>query len=293
MEISTIEPAINLVICLFKYNHNSELQIALDDETDIDLFIADGKRVAYVMSNYGSNFHDDYKHLTREAKETAKKVGNSTRGRKPKVVEEKYVAPNKGTGKEFSSAISFGVIDSEDPNKVYGIKLFVCHSGNMSGLKTDNPEKIRAIIATLLDYVNEFKPESHITYVSHVITLCNMKAKFNIGQGYAFNLFKVLKIHKEKYMGDYWAYPGYKETVILKFNNMTAYYLFLINYRNEDNIDRNYTIKLFYNGKINICGGNNSIICRFIADRFISMISDNIDFVLGISIPVRKQKEIV
>lgn len=288
---------INMVICLFRYEHNPELIVAINENEDLHKFTPDGVNIAYVKSNFISLYHDNYLHLSDEAKKLAKQQKKKTnKGRKPKFVEPKIIRNNNGNNNEFSSAITFGIIAPENKDMVYNAKFFRKNSANISGFRTCNSSYINSIISILFDFINETDCNLQIKYNGDFqIVLCNANYSFTLPksnckqQQYAFNLYRLRLLHRENYPESFW-----ECTKLIIDSDSYAYYKFYIKYAdNNDSSNKNiYVVKFYPNGRLIICGGKNNAINNLIINKFKQMVNSNFDHLCHLSIPTRKKQDI-
>ncbi len=281
---------INMVICLLNYTYNDEQNgVAVNESTDADKFQPDGVKVAYVKSNFTELYHDDYLYLSTDYKIKMKESARKTKkGRKPKIYEPKNIRLNNGTNKEFSSAITFGVIDPYDKTIVYNVKLFRKNSANISGFRTVNVEYMKLIINVLMEYINKIDSSLNIQLVGDIqLLLCNSNYHFtlpisdNPHQPYAFNLHRLSRVHKNHYKEEYW-----ECNKIVFDTNQYPYYKFYISYGEKEPV-----VKFYPNGKLIVCGGKDNEINNLIINKFKQMVEENFEYVCHKSIPTRKKQE--
>jgi hypothetical protein len=280
---------INMVICLLNYEHNAAYEVAINEAADVDKYYPDGYRVAYIKSNFIERYHADFEHLSSANKKIAKELARKTKkGRKPKVPCPKNIRLNNGTNNEFSSSITFGLIDPNDTNIVYNVKVFRKKSANISGLKTVNMEYIRHVVTILMDYINEVDPNLEIRLVGGIqLLLCNSNFHFTLPesddprQPFAFNLYRLARVHKKYYGNEFW---GCSKIVI--DTNQYPYYKFYIQYGDKEPV-----VKFYPNGKLIVCGGKDNEINNIIINKFKEMVQENFDYVCHKSIPTRKKME--
>jgi hypothetical protein len=281
---------INMVNTFLNYDHNPSLQVAIDEREDVNKYTPNGTTIAYIKSNFTSIFHENYLHLTSDAKKIAKEsLRKTNKGRKPKAIEPKNIRFNNGKNNEFSSAITFGIIDPNDCNHVYDAKVFRKKSINISGFKTCNVDYMHMIVDILLDYINSIDPNLQIRRSNNIkINLCNANYVFplpesdNCNQPYSYNLYRIRIIHRENYKEEFWEC----EKMIID-SYLYPYYKFCIKYPSGI-----YVVKFQPNGRLNICGGKNNITNNLIISKFKILIEQNFDYVCHKSIPTRMKKEI-
>lgn len=267
--------------CKFSYNENASSirsaertsNSAFHEERDKDKYVPDGNTIAYVRSNFCELYHDRYSYL-KDIKHNKKVID---------VDKRKH---HGGTGDEFASSITMGVIHGD---KVYEIRIFRRNTIGISGLLTPNKSVIVEIVNSVLNYVNSIDPELNVKIVGEpVITLCN--ANYNISLPPAktadseaqFNIYLLNELINKKYTSkDYWNGGVYTSM----YNGITSYFYARILHSNNTHL-----IKFYGNGKLNIYGGSDEAVVKFVAEQFVSIIKSNYNHLVQTeSIPSRKQ----
>lgn len=266
--------------CKFTYNENTftdivdkDLTSAFHEERDKDKYIPDGKTIAYVRSNFCEHYHRDYEHM-RNTKN--KKKSDGTEKRKH----------HGGSGKEFASSITMGVIHGD---KIYEIRMFRRNTIGISGLLTPKKEVIVDIVNNVLNYVNAIDPQLNVRIVGEpCITLCNANCLIPLpppktpDSESQFNIYLLNELINARYTNsDYWG--GGKYTSM--YNGITPYF-----YARILHVNNIHLIKFFGNGKLNIYGGSEEAVVGLITRQFTAIINDNYDHLVQTeSIPSRKQ----
>lgn len=166
-----------LVLYTFQYSSDSNGFHEGDDE---DLFVPDGKRVAYIISNYSKKYHPDWVHCMPGPP----KPKTSNRGRKKKPKRDRVTKRNNGDNTQFSCAMTLGVIMEGD---VYNIKVFRKKSGNISSVKYSDPVYVARIIDKTIDFLNDCKTMNmKITLIG--LNLRNVRKQYPIGENQVVNL---------------------------------------------------------------------------------------------------------
>lgn len=214
-----------LLLISFAYSfipNEAELEIArlknkdpdcIHEERDKDIFHPDpdGNVIGYVVSNFTSQYHPKWEHLSKQhqkrVKEENRKSGTGTkRGRKPKIITKK-INPKNGTGDHFASSITFGIVSPDDPSRIHGLKIFRKRSGNIAKLThSDSDEYIARIINILFRYIELVKPGIVMTYIDYRKELSNNSTKYPyIRNDQVINLDKLYKILQSgEYNSYYW-----------------------------------------------------------------------------------------
>lgn len=279
--MENIESISDLSLIVYKcfFEHNPERNYAIHEEYDSMKFKPDGIRIKSVKSAYCNlNFNTEI-----IEKPIVKK---SNRGRKP-IVKEKKNIRNTTNNNEFYSSITFKVIDPDDPENIYSLRLFRVNNINISNMKTLNPEKVKIIVQLLFDYINEtdsgikikIKGEPEIISFNYIM---NYEIPFT---NYIFNL-TLLKslINKDYNNADYWGYNFTKLIVQI----ISTHIKLSIGFDKKP-----LTIKIFNNGKINIFGLNNLEFAKDIARKIYNIIADNHETITQYGYKARKKNEII
>jgi len=156
---------------LILYTIQFEIDVPLNERKDVELFIPDGVNIAFIKSNFGKLYHPDWMHLKKQPK-----VKTSARGR-PKIIKPpKINKKNNGSNDEFSSAITFGVINESD---VFSVKIFHVKSGNIPGMKTDNTQLVEKIVNKVFNFINYYRPQTNIRLTNIKLSLKNRTYHFD------------------------------------------------------------------------------------------------------------------
>lgn len=265
---------INMVNSNCRFKHNSNIKSAFHEEFDKDKFAPDGKSVVFIRSNFCEMYHKDFTYL----------ADKKTKNKKTKKTQL------KGTGKEFASSITFGVMHE---GELYDLRIFRKNTIGISGLRSFDKQLIIDIVNRLLDYINNIDPELQIEINGDpVITLCNAKSYIDLPSTIStttcvmVNLYRLDKIINENYKSEeYWKGGKYSSL----YDGTTAYYHSRIKYG-----DSIHMIKFYGNGKLNVYGGSSEEVTSELIRLFSEIINSNRDYLINCeSIPVRKFKEIV
>ena len=278
---------ISLVICKCEVKYDKEN--ILHEDLDKDKFQPDGIDIMYVKGNYAEYYHPNYVRKDQEQKDKL-----SNKGRKPKPPKAKRKKVNGGTGKQFASALAFGVLHE---GNIYNIIVFRKDSINISGLTDDNIEGTKAIITKLFDFMNNIDPELNIRMASDPqINLCNAVGRIPLNYigieqrdiapdvKPKINIYRLSNIMLKSYnYADYWQ----ADEILIEYNNTVSYLLFHL-----AKGELKYSVKLYAGGKINIYGGKDKAINLFILERFNSIITEHRDYLIQLSYPARSKSNI-
>lgn len=274
---------ISLVICKCEVNYDKEN--ILHEELDKDKFQPDGVNVMYVKGNYAEIYHPNY---IRKDQDIKNKLSN--KGRKPKPPKKKHKKVNGGSGRQFASALAFGVLHE---GNIYNIIVFRKDSINISGLTDDNIEGTKAIINKLFGFMNDIDPVLNIRMASDPqINLCNIvgcidlcsNLDSNLDVEPKINLWRLKNIIIEKYhKPNYWQ----ADEILLNYNNSTAYLSFHLAKK-----DQTYNVKLYGGGKINIYGGKDKQFNCSILNQFHEIIREHSNYLIQLSYPARSKANI-
>lgn len=172
----------------------------INEKNDKGSFIPDGKRIAFIQSNFDIVYHIDYKYLLPNIKSSEKPItsfvddhGNklpfpadiiegdlpkkSNRGRKKKPVKGKTEKKDGGSDTKFCSKITFGVIHPPS-GKVHGMKVFRVNSGNIYTISGEDFKLAEFVVQTVFAFINECKPQVNIRLTGISIKLRNMNFRY-------------------------------------------------------------------------------------------------------------------
>lgn len=281
-----------------QFQFTVETEKAIYEVTDINLFIADGIRIAYVTGKEGANYHPNYEYLSDKNKiEEKEKNRKSSKGCKVKNI--KPINPKTGEKQKFESSITFGVICPNNPEVVYSAKIFFSKSGNISGISELNDVYIKNIISILFEFFNEKAPERNIKLLSYSTPLMNMNSKIifpkynpkrNTDITVCFNFYNIVNLMREyEYDTDeYWG-----EMISINYDRSATDLVIKVF---KDNM-KSCHIKIFPGGSICLNGGKN----EKVIDKIITTIKEiihqlmisNLNKVVQFSYPNRMTKDIV
>lgn len=271
----------------------------------------DGIRIAFIKSNYGEFYHENFVYLSKEYIEEerkTKKKSNKGRKRKPDAVknrrnEVKFVdmKGNKREIEAFYNSILFGVIyqDAKGNTKTSKVLLFQKKKDYIQGIISMFTESehlsVEGLVNILLGYIKEKLPEQNLTYESYDFTLINKYKEIPLPKSpyeskvIAFNLYnlnKYLQEYKNNFMSG-------AVKVDLSYNNSKSVkVIYTIFDSDPDSIT---SIKIRPNGKISFINvftpseGERlyNAFIRILHDICIHHASDIVQF----SIPSRKGKD--
>jgi len=251
------ERALTLYTIKFKCN-----MVLSEDKKCKDLK-PDGKRVAYITSNFVNDYHKDYRHLI-----PVKKPRTNNKGRRKKIRDPKTKKKNNGDGTSFSSATTFGVIVDDN---VYGMKLFRKNSGNIPSISVEDFDLAETVVETLFDFIKDhFGCE--INLISIKISLQNFNKHYPLKSGELLNLYKIRNTcwGSSNYID--MDIAGENKKIYIHFDGRRSVILCLFHVIDEEK-DRFYQAKIYPNGKIYIFGGNERRINEAFADGLIELIN--------------------
>jgi hypothetical protein len=260
-----------------QFTRSGTLDPAFHEERDCAKYQPDGKAVAYVRSNYCDLYHKDFLYMKEE------------RDRKQQSKKGKGKTQIKGTGNEFSSSITFGVLYE---GNTYELRAFRKDSIGISGLTSVNKQTITEIINNMLNYVNEVDPTLGVKIDGEpIITLCNAKYFIELPpftstiSGPMFNLYRLNELIQNNYLDiEHWFGGRY----LTMYDGSTAYFCARILFQGDIHL-----IKFYCNGKLNIYGGSQENTVGEIVKAFSTIVKNNYDYLVEHeSIPTRKPIEI-
>jgi hypothetical protein len=284
--------------CRFIYNEDAfrdaklispddkNVNAAFHEERDKDKYLPDGETIAFVRSNFCELYHDKYESC-RETKNTSNTKKNERKNANLNYSYSKTPKPtNKGSGDEFASSITFGVIHE---GEVYEMRVFRRNTIGISGLLTPNKKVIVDIINKMIGYINSVDPKLNIKINGEpVITLCNAKYTIELppcktaNSTSQFNLYLLNLLIREKYSDEeYWLGGKYSSL----YNGITPYFHARVRCGTNTHL-----IKFYGNGKLNVYGGSDEKMVGSIINQFTSIIKNNYESLVQIeSIPSRKK----
>jgi len=247
------------------YTIKFECSIVLSEDEKCKSLKPDGKKVAYITSNFKNEYHPDYTHLI-----PVKKPKTNNKGRKKKPRDPKTKKKNNGDGTSFSSATTFGVIIEDN---VYGMKLFRKSSGNIPSIPVEDFDLARLVVNTLFEFIIEqFGCEIKLTSIK--ISLQNFNGHYPLKNYELLNLYKIRNVC--------WGSSNYvdmdicneNKKVYIHFDGRRSTILCLFHVLEEDK-DRFYQAKIYPTGKIYIFGGKERRINEAFSNGLIRLIDQH------------------
>lgn len=234
---------VNMVNSNYSFSHNPEINKAFNEQNDKDKFLPDGVTIAYVKSNYCEYYHQKYIYLKNIKADTKKK--------------------------QFTSSITFGVINDDN---IYEVRIFRVNTIGISGLTSTNKDLITYIANKVVKYINDIDPTLMIKLEGEPkITLCNVKYQYTMPEPVSalydsrFNMHSLREVMDEYNDSTHW-HDG--EFISLYIGD-TTYYSFKVRLNNDIHL-----IKLYNDGKINICGGSKEESINKILNSFLSILNE-------------------
>lgn len=219
--------------------------------------------------------------------ELTKPVKKSNRGRKKKI---KPVSHRKiqGNGKYFNSQITFTILDKNEKNKFYHLKLFTNGTIQIPFVCNEDINIIKPIINTVINNIKDIQnikvdldKDIDIIYIKSIMR----NYKFNIIEDDIFiDLYKFQDI-LIKYKNDQLQNELFKEynleLNLIKFFP-ERYTGIILKFKTpiDDNPNKLTTVKIFSSGKINIDGSNTLKESNQIKNIIINLLDLNKNYIL-------------
>lgn len=281
-----------------QFQFTVDTEKAIYETSDIELFIPDGIRIAYITGKEGANYHPNYQYLSDKNKiEEKEKNRKSSKGCKVKNI--KLINPKTGEKQKFESSITFGIICPNNAEVVYSAKIFFSKSGNISGISELNDDYIKRIIGILFEFFNEKAPERNIKLLNYSTPLMNMNSKIvfpkykpkkNTDITICFNFHNIVRLMR-KYEYDTDEYWG--EMVNIDYDRSATNLVIKVFKENM----KSCHIKIFPGGSICLNGGKNESVIEKIITTIKEIIHQlmitDLHKVVQFSYPNRMTKDIV
>lgn len=287
---------------LYSFKYTSSINLAL--KYVAEKIKSDGIDVAYIISNYQSDYHPDYIGYSKKIQKEIKDLTKSKRGRPKKPVKEKIKKKNDGSGEYFSSSFTMGIIHN---GNVVGVKIFCKKSGNVPSITVDDIDYVKEILDKAFNVIRKSIPEIEIDYKDVSIKLRAMRYNFfdymylrEQNENYlvdddydgpamrinVYRLYKIIEKNKDTYDFDV---DGINNKLVSIYNGKDTFLRILIPIISNTKREKNYDIQIDPSGKIYITGGCNDDISYQILILIIQIIYDYKDYVIQMSIPTLKK----
>ena len=241
-----------------------------------------GGYILKICCNYGEIINKNPNYVYPEPK-----IRLSNRGRKPKI-KKKSKRKLQGTGKYFSSQITFEIYNS-DNNKIYKIKLF--RNGGFQIPGVANPDisdlikpinilknyllkyfgkdiKVEYLISVMRNYICKLKNDKYLIRLNEFENILKNNKKNNIKTNKMYkyindnktNIYETLNIDLKviEYIKDYIGEVDNKIQLAEIQNNCERYFGLILKFNRPVywKTNKKTTIKILKSGKINIDGSN-------------------------------------
>ena len=267
--LSTITVEAKISNINFKEKELIEL-LSLDDNSDI----------IKIGCNFKEYISDKYIELTKPVKK-------SNRGRKKKV---KPISNRKvqGNGKYFNSQITFTILDKNEKNKFYHLKLFTNGTIQIPYVCNEDINVIQPIINIVIDKIkniDNIKVDDtnniEIIYIKSIMR----NYKFNIIEKNIFiDLYKfqdiLINYKNNQFENDLYQMYNLELNLIKFFPERYTGIILKFKTPIEDNQNKLTTVKIFSSGKINIDGSNTLLESNNIKHIIINLINNNKNYIL-------------